>query len=1029
MPKLKSPEAALASIAKNGDVFDADLRRNKKIVRPSSMLVPFGATMPYAMTYEPLVRSELMLAGAPVAAAGIAIGAIGRTLSRKRAVKRADADQESIRDEMDEVVDVIRDEDGQLVLRWYGLDNVPLEEVSSSQMIARAKRVAKFADQHDIATITIAAEELGLDGTVSGPTYVTDKKRSAWTELRDNIVEQQVKELAPAELVPLLERTSSNQDVSLRTALMAAVNDPHLIRLSELYDKDPEFIAQKMRQAVRLIIERESDEMEITRESIEGGGFVTSRKAIQRRLHGDSVASSGVSRHPFSGAEQIEYRMEGSLARLAGYPDVEALMRHITSAQDLSNIPRNEALIALYTLLADEKSYTSVSAPRNSHPETDGHATLYARLPFSRRSGETDQHQTPKRRALRYMGVSALVGVSLAAGVIAGIISRDLAYDANDREDARYTEWVVDNDLLREFEEEDSINVYEDEKDTKRYERFLKEHDDVANRTDRAAFAAYERLTDTEDEIAYRSAKLLIESLDLEKMSPYVAGYDFELRRDWLESLGSRLDTMGVPPDMYTMDSDTQFFGDVPSKDNKEIYSVRSLTGESTQGYWYTSVSGMLAIDPRSPDAQPFGGMSLTMQEDAPSNSKLGYEYDYDKVEADFEVETPYIGYEGSLDEFAVSNDIRKVNLPTKSGYEIVAIQIADRANPGVFVPVNHYFSRSLPGIAILEQTFLDARMQDPVLQYKLKKSDDHTIKARRQLNRNGLRVDRDYYPGPTDFERVAVAANVKADLGLDDSAGPDEILEAIRDSKEYSYTPFARENVEPVRFPDDVNHYQMMIDVGEVLAKLDTMNCNIATLEYLLANFDSTKPLAMGAGFNNDGDGSLSQQEAHAWVVNGNGKIIDPTPTVMAAGEVRRESEPEKAEPGSNDENTDMKLTTALGASVTLTALLTVVAWRRRRQLGAVSDAVRTKTSLSSESMQQEIRAVEHDLFAHQGSVALPKAAHVADVASAMERYVRNIPAGVSAPADDVLGRLRRTYIRMNDAAIRRHHERTTDS
>ncbi len=184
-----------------------------------------------------------------------------------------------------------------------------------------------------------------------------------------------------------------------------------------------------------------------------------------------------------------------------------------------------------------------------------------------------------------------------------------------------------------------------------------------------------------------------------------------------------------------------------------------------------------------------------------------------------------------------------------------------------------------------------------------------------------------------------------------------------------------------------------------------------------LMGNMYTDEFAGMG-GFRENGDGRLSTKESHFWLMDTDGNVVDATPAGSGDDEAVVDEEKHV------DTNIDMEQ----AAAAILGGVFAYVAWRRRRQAGEKLDAIRAGISTGTPGMRKTIRDVESDVYSDPNK---PEPAQYAeplhDSVETARRYAFHLPDGTKVGGSTVPEALRRAFLQLNDAAIRRHAARAT--
>jgi hypothetical protein len=98
-----------------------------------------------------------------------------------------------------------------------------------------------------------------------------------------------------------------------------------------------------------------------------------------------------------------------------------------------------------------------------------------------------------------------------------------------------------------------------------------------------------------------------------------------------------------------------------------------------------------------------------------------------------------------------------------------------------------------------------------------------------------------------------------------------DSIMSFMQENMHYSYAPLTEETFSDLR-QGNASYNTLLTEQ----LRRRTANCNVASTMVALG----VPQLNAASGYNEDGDGSLRAGEAHMWLVNKNGELLDPTPS-----------------------------------------------------------------------------------------------------------------------------------------------------
>jgi hypothetical protein len=260
-----------------------------------------------------------------------------------------------------------------------------------------------------------------------------------------------------------------------------------------------------------------------------------------------------------------------------------------------------------------------------------------------------------------------------------------------------------------------------------------------------------------------------------------------------------------------------------------------------------------------------------------------------------------------------------------------------------------------------------------PVLRYSLVEDKDNIPKATQPVKSNIFAPPNDLtdYPIPR-----SISNRVKAALELPANASDSTVVKTLQD-KIYSYRPYQDNGVKPgdIAPKDDREGVAL---TAEYAAHMKSLNCTIADYVAIIAlggQYEG-KPINQAIGWkDSNGDGKIIQAEAHGWLYDDEGEIIDPTPQNSTPADIKpNDSLRTELEDGSLVDH----LQTAawlLGAGA-----IVGLGYRRRGKLQAAMRNIqdrRAETLISEphpEYVQRGLSIVRHELwseFAPVGNTA----------------------------------------------------------
>lgn len=880
-------------------------------------------------------------------------------------------------------------------LRWYGLDDSRRLSAKAEQA---ARQVARRASDMGIDTIAIGTSWLpdheatderlqGLERygkLVNGPDALSQLNGMDKSyKVHDTLVDNQVLVTTPAKLAELLNEYTASDLERLATLL------PEDVRLQELVA-----IARQtsdytdLRRYVRVALERQLDE---------GASLYAERDetgVVQRyKTHSTARLSSG----------QIRRQLmvgEGAAARLVP-GDTADLLRElgVSSADELidgDEAPDRTRVLAALHIALDEEQRLRPVGPDTTHEQT-GPGSLFGRMQADKESKYKLYRATGP--VLRRLGaVGALLVVGVVGSSFMGEKAREMMHDNPAPHIAAHTK------AYEQYHKQTNLDVERGGRDRDDFLKFLEEQYGDGAVLEKLMSDAYLDISDANA----RYARWLSGMLD---------------------ELTGKVPVEGLvepPPSMYTTSRDNMFIGDVNIKSDQTVYTVTPLTPKAqTAGYWvgatYDTVTTQRGTS-RYPfkDGRPELGDSSLAEEflklSKPANPATIAEHS-----PDYRVETPYI------------SPNRSISLPIKAGGSLLGARVIDASDPSWSSgPIDIWKSWSSEYEARLKaEDFVSQGVtaKQPRLEYYVKEHVDYSYRRDSPIAVESVRDTKAAQLSPEDVTRVAAAT--RRALGLGETATAEEIFTAISQQKKYSFTPFERAKFGGVDL-SNMSDTQALEMVGQTLAELDTLNCNLATMLATLATADQEIGVRPATGFLDNGDGKLTQIESHAFFWSAEHGIRDATPGVMADGESVR------GQPSAADKS-DMGPVLPITGAGLVAAALAVVAYRRRQAIAEGVDTLRAQATTRLPATRRAVDLLTQAAYDKPDSrLQFHSARPAVDSQELLRRYAANIPGG-GISLTEIRERARRSgqklswseqlavaAMKANDGPLRRTRQRT---
>ncbi len=1013
----KNPQVEF--IRENGDVFDADSRLRKLIgaraVVGSSLaigMVP-GLAYPNMSDAESGFYSSIPITGpaygAGVALTAAAIYAAHRFATGDRPAKAAENARE-LRSVTPEPIDVFRYKTFTdtrwrrthvTEMRWYGADETWNDDGSDTKSLTRRLRtMADLADEHDIDMLSLGTawvKERDVDlseyGSLSpGKPYFSSRK-----ELRIVLQDDRVDDMVLAttseqarQLADDLDALVPNDQAETIGELVAQLKDPQLGRHYKRYKEKPteRTAAMLMAHAKSLLEQSIGSERHTAIRTTEHGTVDMRRVTTDHRVRGKHVVSHS-SWLGQTGAQGIELGDGSELLARFGAPSMDALLSTLRGKKLVTSDMQDKAVGAVYLLALDavekqQQEARAVAKLRGSFPKTTlelHEETTLMHVPKLRAKASPEatahlnyDHKKPAIVRTLAIGSFAIAlflhGANLAGGNIGEAVEQRAA-SASASADA----------ALKSREQQ----AYEN-RDPEQ-ERALWQ-------------AAYEH--------------------DLGIMKPLVDGVDTvkEFDKTLYESIaGTYVNLFGqdfldaITPDQRIISDGLQRrpgsaaalpemrIGDSPQNGNEhaEHYSIASLTAKPTEGYWYSRVMNQMSVlTPVEPLGLSIGyGNYADHPRQNPSVATiLGIPSVREVIledKPDYEVSTRFVG----------EAEDGHLSLPIPENGSIIGAYIVDTNDPRRTVPVSvSYGPTTGEYVAYLNKTpqqDLTAHgIEAPLLKYFVKTESRKTV----------TQMFDPMVLGHVDMDRVA--AETKHALGLPADASDGDVYDAIK-RKTYSFTPFAdgRASIPEERLTGTIT--EDVTEIAKVLAHLESLNCNLASTLMLLGTASNgTMPYQQAMGYREDGNGTLEQGEAHAWLIDQNDEIVDPTPAGSQSTSIDARS-------GASLTSSDMQR----WGGILVGAATLIVAYRRRAKIagsiaGARADYV-LEHPATADAVTQISAATYGTSMTNAPLYTMPDHA----VAASIPTLPLNVPASVivekrKAQGEELSGKQRRAIKRV---------------
>lgn len=1027
MRKKRSPDV---KVSKNPDQIDTDDRFFRRLsTRPMlysqlyAVLIP-GISAGYStkrFNGSDLLSnaSSEMLTTYPMCSAlgAVAVGTVIYPNLRRQNAKQITESREEmdqLRSLIDEPIDTIRrrseKKNQPLIneLRWYGADSAwnKDSELEAGLLADRIRKVADFADEHEMSAVTMGTAWLkshNIDTdpygkTADGGSYMTasrtrlraysKKKRVRTTriELYDDAVDATVLVSTPELLRNLadeIEKTDPNRQQNSNTAALEDIVDKlQDIKLTKLYrvykaHQTDQALAQ-FTQYARVLLEEAIGSDNYHSYHMDHHGITIQRRSSTNSTVRGGKISRQVSWRGSDGSEGHGKGDDSTVLSWAGEQDLGSLLTHLDGKNRIMpGTPlRNKALAAAFLLTSElgneykakgiKKSETDSEQVRSPLPTTmqlHEQSNLRGLIKLKYDGSDRLDYRYIRSNIRRKAGAIALLGAAIPTGMFVISEYSNMVGMASQAQYEHITQSLNTQGI-------DIEDPFYEELWQQEYTRQLGQR--------RLIFDVFEFIKDRDDTLKQKIMETYVKVFGEDFTNWISFGKYFSGYRGNIHALP--LDSGAFPVSRNSIGAG---IGDVPSKNrNVTAFMISSPTNESTNGMWYTDIYDSAGI------IQGKGPLNVSFQysNDRFNDSNVSRNFeildlpwsekDLANVSYDFDVATGYMhGPNGEL------------SLPMIQGGTINAAFIMDKNDPTKRVQANvvrHMQSGTyrLNFGPDREETLRANHIKDPELHYYVQQTDRQTL-----FNTGGTEFG--IY---SDANIREIAMTVRNELGLSAFASDEQIYNAIK-SKNYSFTPLADAGLEDNLISEDgwSTTNTVGIEVGRVLAHLESLNCNLASTLHLLATGGGGQDnLEISNGYANNGDNRLVNGEAHAWLMDKTGHVIDPTPARRSENGIY----PNDTPPAMESKNYAKHW-----GAILVGAAMMIVAYRQRERLkqqalNVQSKIERTKIDFAEEMLIQpetaqavgEITAAMYGRPGTMVSVAVPQQ-------SELRRDISHIP------------------------------------
>lgn len=930
--------------ALNDDPLGRQLHLNG--VTPTRLVAGFeGAAFGSAIIPRPAPFAESLLTFPAYGLTGLALAAgtyAGvRMIDRKRA-ESAEQTQEEIRALLDEPVDVFTagtKNNKEHTIRWYGADHESTDTASNT--LARYRKIIDFAVEQNLDAISVdsawASDLLPKSGSISapppmelfgavrsGPSYISDVKASS-SIITDHASPDMILTSTPEQAYDMLQMMERSAEHTLLADIIKRTGDQFLIaeyeRVTSKEGASRTRLINHTRSRLEMMLNQETSGTVHARD--EFGQPTRQRIHQHRRVQGEYV-------HQTSEALQGEESTRFEITNLLDIHNAKTLDDLIkkTHHSKATEQQQSQLVTAAYLLaLRSDQRMTRMSFQQYQtgiKHRKDTATTFQTLVHEKKRLGWSSRSSL--ERTVRTMGIFGLTAV--AALGLKGQMNV-IGHSINSDREAWCTSEGI-NDQGEQLEAEDYQAQYDDCNDSyaqaKPIESMLY---DVARA--RSYF---------EVDIAKGTLQLITDVVGHDMVDAIIPNASQTLNEEWRKRLDGNPDASA-----YTGASNSSGIGDVQGEGegNQTVYSIQSLDGTPTGGYWYGNSFNRLGYS---------GGYGIGLSGGALTNGGSTNFTRPDNMQKSIDT----LNQENAL---SVSTSLVRIDtamqMPVLAGMEITALRVVDADHPE-----RSYSPTRLEGDSTtdLKSVLLNdadvtamvrAGINTPVLTYWLSKTSDG--------------MSQDYYASAMMVEephtsREAlkdIAETTREALGVPDDASVFDIASEIM-AKDYGLAPIAEAEGFDTSAEDRIGVIKAW---GEQLGSLDALNCNLASTAFILATADHNLQFNQATGFYDDGDGLLTQKEAHAWLVDSENIILDPTPSGISEFD-RSPEEPEQQE---NSALSIPILPIATGLTIGIAGL---TAWRRREDITRALET-RKRASIEDNPLTgKALSIIEQALYGH---------------------------------------------------------------
>jgi len=958
------------------------------------------------------------LAGA-AASAAVYIGQ--RRLEGKR-LKKREASQQVIQDHLDEPIDLIRQKgrrNKETTVRWYGADAY-CDGHTDPTVPNRFAKIVDFAEEQKLQHVVVSSHLLG-NGAELAEAY-KDKlvdteqlmKKTKGVVIDDRIADESLLKLTTGEARDLVDKLEAEGKILRVEALadwLLACDPEHSVAIAYKnwteHGKSDQ-LKPALIQSMRTCVERraqddaygnsrrmfiETDEKRVAVKERLATTVTALPDGIRTLSQGIEPESSDSLTMGYQGfSELVGMNMETFVAAMTKVSQYN--LRELAQAKDEQSKlmiiglgTQTKAKLELALFYALSKPDVLIKGLRSGTARPDDSSadisTLYGRLADERpRSilglGLRERGTVPKdEQTITYDRLSFRnLGKKLGAAVLAGTIAMGAGWGWSEAWGSADWWSAVCNP------------------DFKFGPKERKECDDTYHSwfpiVEKPADAVSDSNSNLESTLLIQAYKLgIIDSDNIKSISRHIPE---KWAREKREDIQKRFNLYG---------GNHSQMGDVYHDGNPAVWSLESINGAETSGFWASNIQDHITVDAKDsyfketalpPLATGEVNLSVLQMRDhiVPIGTEVP-EYYQDQIIPVRELRIPTVPLAsssvvrvsgrllyGDLDYYGLgsSKRLETFSLPVIEGGDIVAAKVVvkDLATDNVISRPDNFIYQEENGtfrFGISSEAKKDGYLD---IEYWVDPAATTDLAVRAVHPMTSQQRGETYRPLTTVIsEQQTKELRRRLNISVDDPAI--EVARAIAHSRDYSFTPYEKSRKENPRNLNPLSGAEtgaMLTAVAEYAEELDDANCNVATNIQIVATRgkDGKDGFVNGVtGFNNPAgkdSNVLSQTESHQKMVNNVGEFIDSTP---GGGQIQEPAAEEyHLSEASQSNNIPSPLSIAEGVTVLgLSAYAGAkffpmeLAYRRRRRLEKAHNWIAQTEELDNSGLHTDLNLLNH--------------------------------------------------------------------